>query len=282
MDIDIEQIRTALVELALGWGLKVAGVLVTLFFAWMVAGWAQRATLRTLEKAQLDITLGRFFANLSRYAVLVAAILGCLGVFGIETTSFAALIGAAGLAVGLAFQGTLSNFASGIMLLIFRPFKVGDLVIAGGITGVVQEIELFTTELTALDNRRIIVPNSGIFGSTIENLTHHENRRVDVAIGTAYEADIDATRKVLETAMAAVKGGLGDPEPQVLLAGLGASSVDWKLRVWCRTEDYWNVYEGIIRDAKYALDGAGIGIPFPQREVHLAPAAAKALSSAKG
>lgn len=277
MEIDIEQVRTSVVELAMGWGLKVVGVLVALFIAWLIAGWAHRATLRGMEKAKLDVTLGRFFANLARYAVLVAAILSCLGVFGIQTTSFAALIGAAGLAVGLAFQGTLSNFAAGIMLLVFRPFRVGDLVIAGGITGVVQEIELFTTELTALDNRRIIVPNSSIFGATIENLTHHTTRRVDINVGTAYGADIDQTRKVLETTLAAIEGGLADPAPQVLLSGLGASSIDWKLRVWCKTEDYWNVWERVIRDAKYALDGAGIGIPFPQRELHLAPESAEAL-----
>ena len=277
--MNLETIQSSLVELGATWGIRILGVLAALLVAFSVAGWARKATSRALGRLNIDPTLAKFFANLARYAVLVAAILGCLGVFGIETTSFAALIGAAGLAVGLAFQGTLSNFAAGIMLLIFRPFRAGDVVVVAGQTGVVQEIELFTTELTALDNRRIIIPNSSIFGAIIENLTHHPVRRVDISVGTAYAADIDRTRTVLEAAVQASRGVLDDPAPQVLLASLGASSVDWQVRAWCKTEDYWTVCEGVIRDVKVALDSAGIGIPFPQTEVHLAPESQATLRS---
>jgi small conductance mechanosensitive channel len=198
-------------------------------------------------------------------------------VFGIQTTSFAAVIAAGGLAIGLAFQGTLSNFAAGVMLLAFRPFKVGDLIVVAGTMGTVQEIELFTCELTALDNRRIVIPNSSIFGSTIENLTHHPQRRVDIPVGTSYSADTDRVRAVLEATLAKVEGVLEEPAPQVLLKGLGSSSVDWQLRGWCNTEDYWDVWQRMIRDAKAALDREGIGIPFPQQDVHLDPDVVQAL-----
>jgi len=267
--MDIAKLRDVVVELIAAWGLRVVGVLVALFVGWLAAGWARRLLTRGLERANFDTTLTIFFGNMLRYAILIAVALGCLGVFGIQTTSFAALIAAGGLAIGLAFQGTLSNFAAGIMLLVFRPFRVGDVVSVADVVGVVQEIELFTTELTALDNRRIIVPNSSIFGSKIENLTHHDTRRVDVPVGTAYAADIDQTREVLERLLAEVPGVLEEPAPQVFLAGLGSSSIDWKLRAWCKTEDYWDVWQGVVRAAKRGLDDAKIGIPFPQTDVHL-------------
>jgi len=222
-----------------------------------------------LEARKFDPTLTRFFANMARYAILVGVGLGCMGVFGIETTSFAAIIGAAGLAVGLAFQGTLSSFSAGIMLLVFRPFKVGDVVAAGGVTGVVEEIELFTTEFKTPDNRKVIVPNSAIFGSTIENITHHPTRRVDISVGCEYSAEIDKCRDVLESMTKTLPKVLPEPAPQVFLKELGSSSVDWQVRVWCKTEDYWDVWQATTRATKMALDAAGIGIPFPQMDVHL-------------
>jgi small conductance mechanosensitive channel len=272
-----DKIAEAVGQLAAQWGLRVIGVLLAVVLSFMVAGWTRRAMLRSFEKAGFDSTLGRFFSNVVRYAILVAAVLGCLGVFGIQTTSFAAVIAAGGLAIGLAFQGTLSNFAAGVMLLVFRPFKVGDVIVVAGTVGVVQEIELFTCELTTLDNRRVIIPNSAIFGSKIENITHHPTRRVDIGVGTAYSADIDQVRGVLEAALGKVEGVMGDPAPQVFLKGFGASSIDWQLRGWCKTEDYWDVWQRIIRDTKVALDGAGIGIPFPQQDVHLDAEAIAAL-----
>lgn len=259
---------------------RIVGVLVALLAAWIASGMLRRGVRAALEKARFDATLTRFFSNLSRWALLVAAVVGCLGVFGVDTTSFAALIGAAGLAVGLAFQGTLSNFAAGVMLLIFRPFKVHDVIQVSGTTGAVVEIELFTTELVTADNVKIIMPNSSIFGSEIKNFTHNPHRRVDVSVGTDYGADLDQTRATLEKALADVPGALSEPAPEVFLKGLGGSSVDWQLRVFCEPSKYWDVWQATIRAGKYALDGAGIGIPFPQVDVHLDEEVVRAVANA--
>ena len=260
----------AITEGLIGFATRAGGALLFLIVAWIVAGWARRVAWRMLVDAtDIDDTLGIFVSNAVRWAILTMALLAALGMFGIQTTSFAAVIGAAGLAIGLAFQGTLSNIASGVMLLIFRPFGVNDVINAAGITGKVQEIGLFTTTFDTPDNRRIFEPNSLIFGGSIENVAHHPTRRVDVAVGTDYSADLDATRAVLEGAIATVDGVLQDPEWQVYLAELGASSIDWKVRVWAETDDYWAVREALTRAVKVELDKAGIGIPFPQMDVHL-------------
>lgn len=261
------------------YGVKIAGVLALLVGAWIVAAWIGAMVRRTCTKARLDLTLAKFFGKLAKWTVLIATFIACLGAFGVQTTSFAALIGAAGLAVGLAFQGTLSNFASGVMLLTFRPFKVGDVVNIAGHTGKVDEIELFTTRIITGDNRLIIVPNTAIFGSTIENITAMPTRRVDVAVGTDYSADLDATRAVLEKVIADYDGKLDEPESVVFLAELGASSIDWQVRVWAKTDDFWAVRQEVTRRTKMALDEAGIGIPFPQQDVHLDPAVVDALKA---
>jgi small conductance mechanosensitive channel len=257
------------IELTIKYGTPAVGAIVLFFVAWIAARIAGALVRSSLRRAHLEETLTRFFSKLVRWLVLVAGGVGILGMFGVETTSFAAIIGAAGLAVGLAFQGTLSNFASGIMLLVFRPFKVDDVVTVAGMTGKVYEIDLFTSTLDTPENRRIIIPNSSIFGSTIENITHHAKRRADVNVGVDYKADIDTTREALEKAAAGVEGVLEDPAPGVVLLELGASSVDWSVRVWCNSGDFGSVKQATIRAVKLALDGAGIGIPFPQMDVHV-------------
>ncbi len=251
------------------YGTRGLGALAMLFAAWLLAGWLGRMVVRGLTRAKVEETLAKFLARLARWAVLVLAFLTCLTVFGVEVTTFAAVIGAAGLAIGLAFQGSLSNFSSGIMLLLFRPFKVGDVVNVCGELGKVCEIDLFTTSLDTPDNRRIILPNSSVFGATIENITFHDIRRVDVSVGVSYTADIDQTREVLAQAALAVPGRIEEPPAQILLLELGASSVDWVVRVWCDTADYWDVRDATVRSVKMALDKAGISIPFPQMDVHL-------------
>jgi len=256
-------------ELLVTYGLPAAGVLVLLIVAYIVSGWIGRLVRRALERARVEQTLSQFLGSMVRWVLMVLTLIACLGVFGVETTSFAAVIGAAGLAIGLAFQGSLSNLAAGIMLLIFRPFKVGDVVSVSGQLGKVNSIELFNTSLDTPDNRRVILPNGGVFGSTIENITFHPTRRVDVAVGVEYGADIDRTRAVLEAAASDVPGRLEEPASQVILLGLGDSSVDWQVRVWCNTADYWTVLDAATRAVKVALDHAGIGIPFPQMDVHL-------------
>ncbi len=251
------------------WGIRVVGALIALFASWIIAGWARRAMLRWMEKRGLDLSVAKFFASLVRYLILAGAILGILGMFGVQTASFAAVIAATGLAIGLAFQGTLSNFAAGVMLLVFRPFKVGDAVKIADKVGLVEEIELFTSEIRTFDNRMIVIPNSSIFGNIIENLTHHPIRRCDVSVGVTYSATVEKTRGILEAVVKDVPGRIAEPESQVFLEKLGASSVDWVLRVWCKTDDHWDVHQATIEQVKVALEKAGIAIPFPQLDVHL-------------
>lgn len=262
----------AWIAVATPYVLNVIGALVLFVAARIIAGWIGRTVRRVLEARNFDSTLTRFFSAVARTMVLLAAILGILGMFGVETTTFAAVIGAAGLAIGLAFQGTLGSFASGVLLLTFRPFKVGDYVELAGTSGVVDEIGLFTTTLLTPDNKLVIIPNSGVTGNTITNYSAMPQRRVDVAVGTDYGADLDRTRQVLEAVVAKIPHRIEAPASQVVMTGLGASSIDWAIRVWTNTPNYWSVHEAIVRDTKKALDEAGIGIPFPQMDVHLAKA----------
>ena len=246
---------------------RIVGLLLALWAAKILSNWAGKLVKRSL--ATKDEVLQKFLSSLTRYTVLVVCVVAALGYVGVETASFAAVVAASGLAIGLAFQGTLSNFSAGVMLLIFRPFKVGDFVEVAGESGVIVGMELFTTEMKTTDNKKIIIPNSSIFGANITNYAHHPVRRVDVAVGTDYGADIDETRKVLETVPADVPGAVADPAPQIFLAGLGGSSVDWQVRVWCKTDDYWDVWQATTAQTKRTLDAAGIGIPFPQSDIHL-------------
>jgi small conductance mechanosensitive channel len=250
-------------------GQPVLLALVLIFAVLFVAGASKKMMVKACNKANVEITLGRFLGNMLRYLVLFAGGIAILGTLGVETTSFAAVLAAAGFAIGMAMSGMLGNVAAGVMLLFFRPFKVDDVVSAGGTTGKVVEIGLFTTAFDTPDNRRIIVPNGSIFGGTIENVSHHETRRVAVAVGTDYGADIDKAREVMMAAAKACENVLQDPEPGVVLTGLGGSSIDWSVRVWVNAENYWGVMDQLTRDVKYALDEAGIGIPFPQMDVHI-------------
>jgi small conductance mechanosensitive channel len=259
------------------WAAQIAGALFALFVGWIVAGWAARKVRKVVEKRELDATLGNFFANMVRYLIIIGVVLGVLGVFGINTSSFAAVIAAAGLAIGLAFQGTLSNFAAGVMLLVFRPIKVGDYVEIGSESGTVVEVELFFCELKTPDAKRKIVPNSQIWGSAITNYSSYPERRVGVDVGTDYSANTDEVRAILQKVAENVEGGLSEPEPAVFLKALGGSSIDWQVRVWCKTEDFWAVHERTTRDVKKALDEAGVGIPFPQMDVHFDGEAVEAM-----
>lgn len=266
-DGDVSSSDLMLLWEGVGWPLvKVLFLIVAVL---VVSGWAKRFVTKVCKKANVEVTLARFFGTLAKYLIMILGGITILQTFGIEATSFAAVIAAVGFAIGMALSGMLGNIAAGVMLLIFRPFKVGDVVSAGGVTGKVFEIGLFTTVFDTPDNRRIIVPNGSVFGDTIENVSHHDSRRVDVAVGVAYEADIDEARRVLEKVCADVEGGLADPAPVVYLTELGGSSVDFALRVWAQAPDYWAVRERMTRDTKIALDAAGIGIPYPQRDVHI-------------
>lgn len=250
-------------------GMPVLKAIVLIIVVLLIARWVRKMVVKVATKAKVEVTLAKFFGNMARWALLVLGAIAILQTFGVDTTSFAAVVAALGFAVGMALSGTLGNFAAGIMLLVFRPFKVGDVVSVSGVTGKVTEIDLFSTAFDTPDNRRIIVPNGSIFGSTIENISHHESRRVDVAVGTDYGADLDKTREVLMAAASAVAGRLSDQDPVAYLKELGGSSIDWSVRVWSTGADYWAVREQLTHDIKVALDAAGIGIPFPQMDVHM-------------
>ncbi|GJM19509.1 MAG: mechanosensitive ion channel protein MscS [Phycisphaeraceae bacterium] len=252
---------------AVGW--PVAKAILLILAVLMVSGWVRRFTTSALRKTKLDETLARFFGNMARWCVMLLGVLTILSTFGVETTSFAAVIAALGFAVGMAMSGMLSNFAAGIMLLIFRPFKIGDYVKAAGIAGTIDEIGIFTTTFDTLQKARIIIPNAKIFGDTIENVSHHPVRRMDVNLGTSYEEDVDETRAVLTRVVNNVEGHVSDPEPKVYLDSLGDNSVNWQLRVWAKADDLWPMRERLIRDAKKALDEANIAIPYPQQDVHV-------------
>lgn len=250
-------------------GLPILKAIILIVIVLLVARWAKSMVVKVTQKAKVELTLSKFFGNLARWSILVLGAVTVLQTFGIEATSFAAVIAALGFAIGLALSGTIGNVASGVMLLVFRPYRVGDVVNVAGCTGKVDEIELFTTTLDTADNRRIIIPNNEIFGSTIENITHHPRRRADVSVGTDYAADLSRTREVLMGVATSVEGRLPDEDPVVYLSELGASSVDWSVRVWTTKEDYWAVRERLTENIKVALDDAGIGIPFPQRDIHV-------------
>ena len=250
-------------------------VLAMLFIAYIVASAIGRSVGGVVTK-KVDVTLGKFLSKAIRNLIMLIVAMVALERVGVNVTGLAAVLAAAGFAVGMALQGTLQNFAAGIMLLLFRPFKVDDYIAVAGTEGTVEEIDLFTTRLNALDNRHLIIPNGEIFGAKLENYTRNALRRVDVSVGAAYSADLDVTRNALERAAEAVNdafvrsaGEVTVPPPQVYLMELGASSVDWQLRVWCRPEDYWAVRESLTGAAKESLDQSGISIPFPQMDVHV-------------
>lgn len=259
-----------------GWILKIALAFGAIFVALIVGGWARRLVESALRRASMDETLTRFLGTLARWTILVLAGVAILGTFGIETTSFAALLAGAGLAVGLALQGTLSNVSSGVLLLVFRPFKVGDAITVAGKTGIVQGLDLFTTSLSTPDDRRIIIPNGQVFGATITNMSHdHGNLLAVVPVGVDYAADVDKTRKILSAAADKVEGRLDERGHVVVLMGFGASSVDWEVRVWTTVGEYWGVLDKTAVEIKKALDKAKIGIPYQTVDVNIVSGSAK-------
>jgi len=264
---DFDQVWVLLTDFVVTYGMRVLGAIAFLLLALLVARLVGRFTRRSLERAHVEITLAQFLGKVARIVVIVLGLVSCLGIFGVPMTSFAAVIGAAGLAIGLALQGSLSNVASGIALALFRPFRVGDVVVLQGYTGTVKEIDLFTTRVDTFENRRIILPNGKIFGDVIENITFNPVRRVEVSVGVDYSADIDKTRQVLAAAAKGVPDIVDEPAPMIVLNGLGASSVDWVVRVWCENANFLKVKDAATEAVKKSLDKAGIGIPFPQRVV---------------
>lgn len=270
MEASAQKAVDDVIAIVTAYGLDFIGAIVILIVGYWAAGWTKRAVDKGLSKSdKIDATLRIFFSSFARYIVLAITGLAVLSQFGIQTASILTIFGAAGLAIGLALQGTLSNVAAGVMLLFFRPFKVGDFVDAGGTAGTVKAITLFVTEMATPDNVQILLPNSQVWGAAIKNFSFHPTRRVDFVVGIAYEADIDTAAKVIEDTIAQDERVHADPAPFIVVSELADSSVNFTVRVWVNAPDYWALKFALTRAFKYALDKADISIPYPQRTVHL-------------
>lgn len=265
MDEAIEGI----VELAMLYGVQVILALTIFIVGKWVAKKIANIVQRVLAKNNVDPAIQHFVGSLVSWVLIIFVVIASLGQLGIQTASFVAIVGAAGLAVGLALQGSLANFAAGVLILIFRPFKVGDFIEVAGVSGVVQKIQIFTTELHSPDNKKIIVPNGGVISGNITNYSANDTRRVDLVFGVGYGDDINAAKAVLQSVVAAEPKVLQDPAPTIAVVELADSSVNLVCRPWVNTADYWDVYFNITEAAKKALDAQGISIPFPQRDLHL-------------
>jgi len=268
----MEGIAVKVQDLSMVFGLKILTAIVIVVVGRWVARIIRRATEKMMTRSKVDDTLVTFVGNLIYIALLTFIILAALAHLGIQTTSFIAVIGAAGLAVGLALQGSLANFAAGILLLIFRPFQVGDFIEGAGVAGIVEEIHIFTMQLRTPDNKTIIIPNAKITGDNITNYTKKEKRRVDLVIGVSYGDDIEKVKNVVADVLNGDERILKDPAPTVAVLELGDSSVNFAVRPWVKTADYWNVYFDTTENIKKRFDAEGISIPFPQRDVHMVQA----------
>ena len=246
----------------------VAAILIFIIGKWL-AHKTSKLLSKLLEKNNVDVTLIDFLSNITYYTLMIVVLIAVASQLGINTTSFLAVIGAAGLAVGLALKDSLSNFASGIMLILFRPFRVGDAISVGGVTGKVEKITIFTTILNTFDNQRVIIPNGNLTNGVIQNITANSTRRVDLVMGIGYEDDIAKAKKIMADIISADGLILKDPAPTIAVSELGESSVKFVVRPWVKTEDYWNVYFDLTEKIKIAFDKEGISIPYPQRDVHI-------------
>ncbi len=258
------------ISLFSSYGIKVIAGIAILIVGWMIAKSLSGITRRALAKSShVDEMLRGFFANLVKYLAMAVVIIAVLNQFGVETTSLIAVLGAASLAIGLALQGTLSSVAAGVMLLIFRPFKIGQYVEVAGQAGTVKEVSLFTTELATPDNVQIVIPNAAVWGSAVVNYSHHETRRIDFILGISYSDNMDQALAAAKHVVDAEARVLPDPEPMFVVSELADSSVNLIARIWVNAPDYWDVKFALTKRFKEHLEAEGISIPFPQRDVHL-------------
>lgn len=266
----VETIIQTIVDVGTEYGMSVIGALFILIIGWWFAGWAKRAVTKALNKvASIDATLTPFLSSIVRYVILAFVLVAVLNQFGVQTTSIIAVLGAAGLAIGLALQGTLQNVAAGVMLLVLRPFRVGDFIDAGGQAGTVVEISLFSTELKTPDGIFKSVPNSAVFGSTITNFSRNPTRRIDLLASVSYSDDIDGAMAVLKGILEADARILKDPAPEVMVMAMAASSIDINMRAWVAIGDYWPTLFDLNKRVKQGLEAAGFTIPFPQQDVYM-------------
>ncbi len=269
LDVSSIDIPALIDTYVIPWGLNIVfAVIIFIVGKWLV-GLITKLTKKLMTKAHMDKILVNFIGSIVSSVLLLFVVIAALDQLGINTTSLIALIGAAGLAIGLALQGSLQNLASGVMLIVFRPFKDGDFIEAGGTMGVVEEIGIFTTKMRTGDNKEVIVPNGQIFGGTITNFSKRETRRVDMVFGISYGDDIRKAKDVINSIIEADERILKDPAPLVAVGELADSSVNFNVRPWVKSGDYWGVYFDLNEKIKMAFDENGISIPFPQMDVHL-------------
>ena len=256
-------------ELLIQYGVNILSALVILFIGNIITKSIANGVAKMLRRKDMDEAVVEFLHSLVRYLLFVIVLIAALGRVGVQTASVVAVIGAAGLAVGLALQGSLSNFAAGVLIVAFRPFKSGDFVEIGGVSGSVESIQVFSTILNTPDNKMVVVPNASVIGGPITNYSRHKTRRIDLVIGVSYDADLKHTKAVLNRVIEADDRILKDPEPTVGVLALADSSVNFAVRPWVKTSDYWAVYFDLMQAIKEELDKENIGIPYPQMDVHL-------------
>lgn len=256
--------------LAVQYGMSIFGAIIILIAGYILAGWAAKKVKKWGDKTEkIDQTLIPILATITKIFIIIVTILAVLGQFGVETTSFVAVLGASALAIGLALQGTLSNVASGVMLLSLRPFGVGDVVSVGGTMGVVDSIGLLTTEMHTFDNIGITIPNSKVWGSELRNLNRFDTRRVDLEFGIGYDDDINKAMKVIKEILDADERVLDEPEPLIAVSQLGDNAVSIRVRPWAASGDVWPLHYDIIKEVKERFDEEDISFPYPQRDVHM-------------
>ncbi|OEU46637.1 MAG: mechanosensitive ion channel protein [Desulfobacterales bacterium S7086C20] len=265
----MENLAGKIWELLMIYGLKVIAAIVVFIVGRWIAKGLTNLVKKLMDKRAVDTTLISFVANMTYIALLVFVVLAALGQLGIQTTSFIAVIGAAGLAVGLALQGSLSNFAAGFLMIIFRPFKVGDFIEGAGVSGTVETIQIFTTQLKSPDNKTVIIPNASLTAGNITNWSTKGTRRVDLVMGIGYGDDIDKAKKIMADVLAKDGRILKEPPTTIALVELADSSVNFVVRPWVKADDYWDVYFDTTENIKKSFDAEGISIPFPQRDVHV-------------
>ena len=270
MDKQTQEIIEEVVAIIIEYGVDIVGAIVLLIIGWTIAGWARRGVRHALERVpRMDETLKPFLAKLVWYVIMAFVLVAVLSQFGVQTTSVIAILGAAGLAIGLALQGTLANVASGVMLLFLRPFNIGDYVDAGGIAGTVVEIGLFNTEIKTSNGLCLIVPNKIIWESPITNFSRNPTRRFDITVGISYGDDVNGATDLLMGLLTGDERILDDPEPLAMVEELGDSAVIINLRAWTRAEDFWAAVWDLKKAIKVELEVAGYSIPFPQRDIHI-------------
>ena len=265
MEFNFESMAPLLTD----WAIKIVLALVIFLVGKWISKRVTKLIRKLMERAELDPTLVSFLCNIVYAILLAAVILAALDSLGVPVTSLLAVLGAAGLAIGLALKDSLGNFAAGVMLIMFRPFKQGDFVEVAGVSGSVNEVRIFSTILTTPDNKVVVIPNGQVGASPITNFSALEQRRVDMIFGVSYDDDLKVARQVLTDICANHPLVLDDPATNIFVLNLGESSVDFACRPWCKTSDYWAVYGDVMEQAKVGLEAAGCSIPYPQRDVHV-------------